>query len=139
MTTLVLPKGSLVTLGGIELSEHNRQPFDITNDEIKSDSRTVNGLMRRYYISSKRRFTLRWDFLPALDGKTVDGKAGRNSLKSLYATFMETTIAFTYKEVDASNNQTSVNHTVFIDSYQETLVKRWNQQYWNVQLVLIEQ
>lgn len=136
---LTLPKGSLVTLAGTQLSEHNRAAYDISNDELMANNRTVNGTMRRYFVASKRRFAIKWDFLPALDAKTVDGKAGRNSLKSIYTTNMGTSVNLTYKEVNVSNVQVDVSHTVFIESYQETLVKRWDQQYWNVQITLVEQ
>lgn len=139
MPVLIFPKGSVATLAGTTLSEHNRSALDISNEEVKSDNRTVSGLMRRYFVASKRKFSLQWNFLPALDGKTVDGKAGRNSLKSLYTTYMGTAVTFTYKEANSSNVETDVSHTVFIDSYQESLIKRWDQQYWNVQLTLVEQ
>ena len=136
---MLLPKGSLVKLNTTELSEHNRSEFQDDIEALKTDNRTVNGTMRRYYIASKRKIFFSWEMLPALDTQTVDGKAGRNSIRSFRDTNIGSTITLTYKEVNASNVQTDVSLTCFIDDYSETLVKRFDRQYWNVQITLVEQ
>lgn len=138
MTTITLPKGSLITLNGIVLSEHGRSTFDITPNDIKYDNRTVTGTMRRYFVASKGTYNVSWTMLPALDSQTLDGKAGRNTLKSLYDNNMGTSITLQYYEVNSSNNQTFVSKTVFIESYSETLVKRWGMQLWDTKLSLVE-
>jgi hypothetical protein len=136
---LTLPKGSLVKLNSTELSEHNRAQFVIAFIPIKTDNVTATGKTRRYFVAEKRTFSTSWTFLPAIDTQTVDGKAGRNSLKAFYDANIGTTVTLTYKEVNSSNIQTDVVVMVFIEEYQETLTKRWGAQYWDITLSLIEQ
>lgn len=134
-----LPKGSLITVNTTTLSDHNRSAAQLSREIVKFDQRTVTGSMRRYYVAQKRRLTVSWEMLPALDGQTVDGKAGRNSLKTLYETNMGSTVSVSYYEVDASNSQVQASFTGFIDSYEETLVKRFDSQLWNVSITFVEQ
>lgn len=137
--TITLPKGSLVNLATKDLSEHNRQAFEVPLDDLKTDARTANGFMRRYYVASKRKFTLSWNMLPALDGQTVDGKAGRNTIRGIHDTNIGITLTLIYGEVDSSNNPSAITVTVFIDSYSETLVKRYERQFWNISMTLVEE
>jgi hypothetical protein len=136
---LTFPKGALITINSTDLSDHNRSGFQDNLEELKTDNRTVNGTMRRYFISSKRKFSFSWENLPALDTQTVDGKAGRNSIRGLHDANMNSVVTLTYKEVNGSNVQVNVSATCFIDSYSETLVKRYDRQFWNVEMTLIEQ
>lgn len=136
---IALPKGSLIKINSTELSEHNRSAMRLEREAIKFDKRTVTGTMRRLYIASKRTLSISWERLPALDSQTVDGKAGRNTLKSLYDSNIGSSITVSYYEVDSSNQQTPVTFTGFIDSYQEELVKRFSSQLWNVSITLVEQ
>jgi hypothetical protein len=134
-----LPKGSLITINSTQLSEHNRSAMQLQREILKSDQRTVTGVMRRYFINQKRRIAISWERLPALDNQTVDGKTGRNSLKTLYESNIGNTVTVSYYEVDSNNNQTQVTFTGFIDSYEETLLKRYNSQLWDVSITLVEQ
>lgn len=138
MPILTLPKGSLVTLAGTSLSEHNRSALAVTPDIIKTDVRVANGSLKRYYVASKKKLDLSWANLPALDSQTVDGKAGKNSLYTLYTTNISTTFTVTYKEVNASNVQTSITLTMMIDTYTEKLNKRFDRQFWDCTLTLVE-
>ncbi len=136
---ITLPKGSLIKINNTELSEHNRSSAQITWDFIKYDARTVTGVMRRLHVAAKRRIEVSWEMLPALDAQTVDGKAGRNTLASLVMSEMGNTVAVRYYTVNSSNQQVETTFTGFIDSYSETLVKRFGAQYWNISLSIVEQ
>lgn len=135
--TLILQKGSLIVLGGIALSEHNRSSLAIPHQPVKTDKRLANGGMRRYFVANKLTFSFSWEKLPALDEQTVDGKAARNSIRNLWLA-NPGEIVMTYKEVNNNNNQISSQYTVFIDTYQDELLKRLSYQQWNVQMTLIE-
>lgn len=138
MTLLVLPKGSLATLAGTTLTEHGRQPISISFEEVGRTQRTANATMRRYFIAAKKKISISWDNIPALDSQCFDGMAGRNTIKALYDN-NKSTLTFTYKEVDGSNVQSVQTLTVFVESYSEDLVKRWNTQLWKISLALVEQ
>lgn len=135
---ITLPKGSLIKVNGVELSEHNRSAPQISFEPVKYDVRLASGTMRRYVVGNKRILSISWEMLPALDSQTVDGKAGRNTLKSLVEMNMGDTVTISYKEVNATNDQTEVSFTAFIDSYSESLMKRFDAQYWNVEVSFVE-
>lgn len=139
MPMVVLPKGSLITFGTTDTSEHGRSALQITPEPIVHDVRLANGIMKRYYVGSKKKFSFSWNMIPALDDQTLDGKAGRNTLATFYTNNIDNTFTMKYREVDGSNNQTDINTTVFIESYSESLEKRWGSQWWNVQMSLVEQ
>lgn len=128
-----------MTLGGTQLTEHGRQGFQLSPDPIVTDVRLANGTMKRYFVATKRKFSFSWNMLPALDSQTLDNKTGRNTLRTLYDANIDNSLTFIYKEVDSNNNQTDVTTTVFIESYSESLEKRWDSQFWNVNLSLVEQ
>lgn len=145
MPTITLPKGSLVTLSSLEttpnsvtLSEHGRSELDIQNEAIRVDTRLANASMRRYQVAVKRKLSLSWDMLPAVDGQTLDGKAGRNTLRAIWEGNFGP-ITLTYKEVNSSNVQVDKSVTVFIESYSETLVRRWGFQFWTCSMSFVEQ
>lgn len=109
---------SLVTLDGVEITEHNRRLSSDTNPNgsIVSLSR---GLDKKYFRKAKRSFTLTFSMLPSSTDHTVDGRAGRKYLKD--KTEAKSSYPFTIKDV--SNNY-SYSTTVFITSYNEQLVRR---------------
>lgn len=136
---ITLPKGSLITLNSTALSEHNRSSARIDPEYVKFDKRTITGTARRYYLATKKSITVSWSMLPALDNQTVDGKAGRNTLKTFVDDNIDNTFTVYYYEVNSSNVQTQVSFTGFIATYNEELVKRWDRQMWNVSITITEQ
>jgi len=140
--TISLPKGSLISLAGTDLSEHNRSSAQIDFESISLGERTLGGTLRKQFITRKRRISVSWENLPALDTQTVDGKAGRNTIKTLIETMMllnNSSSALTYKEVNTSDVQTTTSLNVFVDSYNETLVRRADHQLWNISITFVEE
>lgn len=135
---ITLPKGSLITVNNVTLSDHNRSEARIEYENVRQDVRLASGTMRRYFIANKRRLSVSWEMLPALDSQTVDGKAGRNTLKYLFDTYSGVPVTVSYYEVDTTNTQVTRSFTAFIDSYAESLVKRFDAQYWNVEVSFVE-
>lgn len=141
MPVIILPKGSLITINSTALSEHNRGPAQISYEIIAISDRTITGTMRRQSLVDKRTLSVSWERLPALDGQTADGKAGRNTIKGIVDT--ATTVSITpltvsFYEVNSSNVQVAVNIQMFVDNYSEELIKRFSYQHWNVTLSLVE-
>lgn len=142
--TLILPKGSLIRLDGIDLSEHNRSSASIGYKSIGTSNITILGRTRKQQITMKRTLTVSWERLPALDSQTVDGKAGRNTINDNFPeiywnSFNSTTIEVSYYEVDSDNAQVYVTFNAFLDSYSDELLKRFDSQLWNVSLSLVEE
>jgi hypothetical protein len=132
--TVTFAKPNLVKINDTELSDHNRSALAIAPEELKVEHRTVNGTMRKYSIGWKQHFSFSWEFLPNADEKTVDGKAGRDTIKALVQG-TTSTVTFLYRNPDGSTN----TYTCFIENYSEELTKRWDSDFWTVSLGLVEQ
>ena len=85
----------------IILSDHNREPMNITPERIEQRERTINGRMRSYHVADKLKFDLSWNNLPSRSfsinpnfnssgnatagtDHTVDGGAGGVDLLAWY-------------------------------------------------------
>jgi hypothetical protein len=58
---------------GNKITEHNRQPIQITEQKIKKSARTVNGVLRENVRVVKSRYSISWEMVPSLASQTVDG------------------------------------------------------------------
>lgn len=142
MPIVNLAKGSLITVNGITLSDHNRAAAHFDFDKFGVGDRTLTAKMVFQAIANKRKLAISWSLLPGLDGQTVDGKAGRNTIFGLVQTAWTTYTSpyiVTWKEANASNVEVATTIRMFVDSYNEELVKRVNKQQWNIQLSLVEE
>lgn len=74
------------TPSGFVVTDHNRQPLNISYDTIESSNRMANGTLRRYITANKKKINTSWDMVPAAGGKnfTADGNLGAAWLKSFY-------------------------------------------------------
>lgn len=83
-----------------KLTDHNREPIDISTEIIQSESRMANGKMRKYVVSKKDTISMSWKYVPAFHFKrnpanglfltgddnqlTVDGNLSAAWLESFY-------------------------------------------------------
>lgn len=108
----------LISLDGTEITEHNRKFSD--NESISaSDVELDSGINKRYIRKNKKVFNLSFTYLPNLSAYTVDGRAGRDFLKSLAQ--KRGTISLVTKLSPESSDE---SFTVYATSYSETLIKR---------------
>lgn len=49
----------------IILSDHNREPIDISNERIEQRQRMANGTMRSYFIADKLSINMSWSMIPS--------------------------------------------------------------------------
>ena len=82
------------------LTDHNRQPFDISYEVIEKSSRMADGTMRKFVVAKKKKVGANWTDVPSATGvpfnqrgsanatqgltMTVDGYAGGAWMKSFY-------------------------------------------------------
>jgi hypothetical protein len=70
-----------------KITDHNRQPLNITYNRIENSNRMANGTLRRYSIAKKRQFSTNWENIPSIavpsgNGMgTVDGGFGGEDLR----------------------------------------------------------
>jgi len=139
--TVSLPKGSFILVNGTPLSEHNRSGGAIQKEMLGVSARTIVGTMKRQSFVGKRTISVSWEHLPALDDQTVDGKAGRNTIRDLVdQDWTNNLVPYTIviHEVDDNNVQTDTTISAFVDSYSEELIKRYAYQHWNVSISFVE-
>jgi hypothetical protein len=70
-----IPQGIQVSLDNInwyKLSDHNRNPIDITYTLIEQTDRMANGTLRKYVVARKFIIAVDWKDLPTLDSNLVD-------------------------------------------------------------------
>lgn len=64
----LLNAGLAVSLNGTtwySLTDHNRQPIEITTDLIQKENRMANGTMRKFVVSKKDTISVSWDNVPS--------------------------------------------------------------------------
>jgi hypothetical protein len=79
------------------LTEHKRTSASVSTEIIGSNKRTVNGTMRAYIVSTKKKFSFQWDLVPADYAHTIDGQLvatsnvvygmGGNDMLNFYETY----------------------------------------------------
>jgi len=112
---------ALVVINNKPLTNHNRI-LSISYNLISTDNTNWNGTRSRYFRRSssanKISLTLNWTMVPNTKRDTADGRYGRDYLKELAT--MEDSMTMIYYHIDG----TTTSHTVFIDSYNENLIRR---------------
>lgn len=67
-----------------KLTDHNRNPIDITPYLIESQSRMANGKMRKYVVAQKHSIATSWNYVPSKTEETADLNYGAAWLESFY-------------------------------------------------------
>lgn len=84
MPAITLPVGSLITMNGNNLSEHNRAPVTVSINRIEKVQRMSNGTLRKFSINDKKIISTSWANLPSRSNYTVDGFYGARDIKDFY-------------------------------------------------------
>lgn len=119
------------TAVGYTLTDHNRQPLQISYERIEKSDRMADGTMRRFITANKKKLSTSWSDLPSNSGIEfiADGNLGGAFLKSFFEenVFQTVWVKVTYAEeawrqvssLNSSNNYTS--NTTFKPSVLNTL------------------
>lgn len=82
---IYLPVGSIITLNStLKLSEHNRQPVQLSKNRIEKQQRMSNGTLRKLFVADKESISVSWNILPSIASMTVDGGYGALDIKAFY-------------------------------------------------------
>jgi hypothetical protein len=84
MSYLTLPGGSLITINGNALSEHNRQAATMFKERIEQSQRMADGTLRKFFVAEKHTLDLSWSDLPSKASFTVDNKWAALDIKDFY-------------------------------------------------------
>ena len=119
MPSLFYP--NLISLGGTQLTDEGRKPLTETRDERSVVVDLASGKKRKFIKGIRKSWTIDWEMVPMHSGLTIDGKGGRNEIRSLAQGGAP--LAFTFGD---SYNATE-NYTVFVTDYNETMIFRRGQ------------
>jgi hypothetical protein len=84
----LLESGVQVSLNGTiwySLTDHNREPINISSEIIETQSRMANGKMRKYVVAQKNKISVSWKYVPSKTSECVDGNYGAAWLESFYS------------------------------------------------------
>lgn len=122
----------------VQVSDHNRGSLNITYERIGTDTRMVDGSLRRWSVAKKRTFELTWEKLPArtVPGalNPVDGGMDGESLELFYH---ERDGEFEVK-VRAGDGTEELVTVMFTDFSKEIVKRGVKNDMWNVNATLEE-
>ena len=123
MANYKVPVGIQVSLDNstfYDLSDHNRQPIDISYELIENSQRMANGTMRKYVVAKKQKISTSWENVPSLSSNTVDSKYGAAWLKAFYEAYcfypIYVKITYAQDSVPTSSGLNLPNDSSYADS-----------------------
>jgi hypothetical protein len=130
----LLEAGIQVSLDNVnwqKLTDHNRDPIDISTELIETQARMANGRMKKYVIAQKNTITASWTYVPSKTSETADLNHGAAWLESFYRSNVGSPIYVKVVEsgLNGSGNfvtaqNTSKVYTVFMNNFSKTIINR---------------
>ena len=122
------------------VTDHNRQPIDVTREEIKKADRMANGTLREKFVTSKRKYTFSWTDLPSRAAYTVDGYWSGEDIRSFFLANRSFTLKLYYSGSVSSLGSPEETITVMWDTPPDYSVKKRgpNFDFWDLDFVLVE-
>lgn len=133
-----------------KVTDHNRQPLNITWTRGGSSDRMHDGTLRRQSVYKKRSFTISWQNLPNKAAGTYNGKTGLPTVDGGWAgedieTFYNTVDGPFQVKLRKGNDEakditdgTIEVVTVMIGDFSKTVNKRGVIDLWNLDITLEE-
>ena len=129
------------------LSDHNRGDVQVSNEIIEKSKRMANGLMRKYVVANKKKYTVSWSMLPSTTAQTIDGYLGAIPLLNMFETNYDNTMTLSFyagnattpTQAKGSNPAATMTKTVFITDFSSTIKKRLGDvDYWDANIEFTE-
>lgn len=109
---------NLISLGGQELTDESRNAITEQRDAREVVVELASGKKRKYIKGIRKTWDIDWEYMPMDSTKTIDGKGGRNELRSQAQS--GSPLQFQFK--DGANPLET--YTVFVKDYSEQMVLR---------------
>lgn len=126
-------KPQLMEWNGNKITDHNRSELQVSVERIESSKRMANGMMRKYVIADKRKFSTSWDELPHDAVWTIDGFWGGRQIESFYNTNAG---QFTLRLTMGDGQIESYN--VVFTGFSKDIQKRGEFDFWQVSVEMEE-
>lgn len=126
---------NIVKLDNVDLTDESRSPLQEERDERSVIVDLASGRKKKFVKGVRRRWTMDWENVAANANETVDGKGGRDEMRSIAegAAFVPFTVQ------DGRN--APENYTVMVESYSEEVLRRVGLEgfRYKVSMTVIEQ
>jgi hypothetical protein len=132
--TYLLQAGIQLSLDNVnwqKLTDHNREPIDISTEIIETQARMANGRMKKYVVAQKNTISVSWSYVPSKTSETVDLNHGAAWLESFYRSNVGSPIYVKVVEsgLNGSGNFVTAQHTskvytVFMNNFSKTIINR---------------
>ena len=130
----LLEAGIQVSLDNVnwqKLTDHNREPINISTEIIETQARMANGKMRKYIVAQKKTISVSWSYVPSKTSETVDLNNSAAWLESFYKSNVGSPIYLKVvaSELDSSGNfvtaqNASEVYTVFMEKFSKIIINR---------------
>jgi len=130
----LLEAGIQVSLDNVnwqKLTDHNREPINISTEIIETQARMANGKMRKYIVAQKKTISVSWSYVPSKTSETVDLNNSAAWLESFYKSNVGSPIYLKVvaSELDSSGNfvtaqNASEVYTVFMEKFSKSIINR---------------
>jgi hypothetical protein len=148
---------TIMTWNSNKITDHGRQPLNMSTERIGTDKRMADGTLRRQHVAVKRSWTVSWENIPStneiLTGyKTVDGGWSGEQMEAFYHTtpgvfrmvlrrgsasgLSVPTGASTLGPPFEDDNFYGVN--VMFTEFSKEVTKRGTVDFWNINVTLEE-
>lgn len=119
-----------------KVSEHNRQPIEVSTNRIEQSTRMANGTLRKFYVDDKKMFSVTWSMLPGRRAYTADGYWGAEDLIKFYES-SEGKAMFNIK-LNYAYAGTEATETYYVNctSFNATLRRRGVTTYWDISMTM---
>lgn len=114
-----------------KLTDHNRDPIDISTEIIETQARMANGKMRKYIVAQKKTISVSWNYVPSKTSETVDKNYSAAWLESFYKSNVGSPIYLKVvaSELDSSGNFVTAQngsevYTVFMEKFSKSIINR---------------
>lgn len=109
---------SVIRLSGTDLTEESRGPLQEDRDERSVVVDLASGKKRKFIKGIRRKWSVEWENVAGQATHTLDGKAGRNEIRSLAQSGSPLTL------VIRDGRNADETYTVYVESYNESLTMR---------------
>lgn len=109
---------NLVKLDNVDLTDESRVPLQEEREERSIIVDLASGKKKKFVQGVRRRWTMTWENVAANASETVDGKAGRDEMRSI----AEGAAFIPFVLQDGRN--TAENYTVMVENYSEEVLQR---------------
>lgn len=120
-----------------KITDHNRQPLDVSVERIENSSRMIDGTLRRQVIAKKKSWSTSWDMLPSASDRggllTVDGGYGGEQIEAFHNDH-DDAFQMQLREGDGSIEVV----TVMITDFSKSVQKRGKNDFWAITITLSE-